>query len=285
LPKYPISINLIQLKAQMHIDIRNYNQKEFIGAIKGEGFCIAENVVSKSEVQALRVAAENAIEKEAAYHGNTSYRDYGVIQACPMYGGALLNLLENKTFIEPFNDVMGEGCILYVYITSSMPPGNPNFSSRIHVDRPRVFQDYCECFAGLLLLDDFTEENGGTFYLPGSQFQKEQPNEKYFYANAKRLIAPAGSVFYFNLRLWHAGGMNTTNQWRHALALGMVRPYLKQRFDLPKMLAKHNVDVSQLSDYAKQKLGYFAIPPSTLDEFYGPVEKRTYKEKGEYNRD
>ena len=163
-----------------------------------------------------------------------------------------------------------------------MPPGSPNFSSRIHVDRPRVFQDFCECFGGLLLLDDFTEENGGTFYLPGSHIVKEKPEEAYFYAHAKRLIAPAGSVFYFNLRIWHAGGLNKTNQWRHALALGMVRPYLKQRFDLPKMMAKHNVDVSHLSDYAKQKLGFNAIPPSSLDEFYGPIEMRTYKEKGEY---
>src|SRR4051812_40974837 len=107
----------------MHIDISDYNRVEFVKAIKAEGFCIVENVIAEPELSALKASAQNAIEKEAAYHGNTSYRDYGVVQACPMYGGAFLNLLENKTFIEPFNDVMGEGCILYVYITSSMPPG------------------------------------------------------------------------------------------------------------------------------------------------------------------
>ncbi len=266
----------------MRVDISNYNKEEFVKAIHKDGFCVVENVVSKSEVARLRVAAQNAIDKEAAYHGNTSYRDYGVVQACPMYGGSFLDLIENKPFIEPFNDVMGEGCILYVYITSSMSPGNPNSSSRIHVDRPKVFADYCECLGGLLLLDDFTEENGGTFYLPGSHTQQEQPDEKYFYSNAENLIAPAGSVFYFNLRIWHAGGKNKTNIWRHALALGMVRPYLKQRYDLPKLLKNSNVDISNVSDYAKQKLGYFAIPPSSLDEYYGPEEIRTYKEKSEY---
>ena len=266
----------------MRIDISGYNQKEFVKAVHTDGFCIVENLVSESDVRELKISAQNAIDKEALYHGNTSYRDYGVVQACPMYGGAFLSLLENKTFIEPYNDVMGEGCILYVYITSSMPPGSPNFSSRVHVDRPKVFADYCECFGGLLLLDDFNEQNGGTFYLPGSHNQVNKPDEEYFYARAKRLIAPAGSVFYFNLRLWHAGGLNKTNEWRHALALGMVRPYLKQRFDLPKIMAKYKVDDSKASDYAKQKLGYFAIPPSSLDEFYGPLEMRTYKEKSEY---
>ena len=266
----------------MRIDLSGYNKNEFVEAIRNDGFCIVENVISKNEIKNLRSASEKAIEKEAAFHGNTDYRDYGVVQACPMYGGDFLPLLENKPFIEPFNDVMGEGCILYVYITSSMPPGNPNFSSRVHVDRPRVFVDYCECFGGLLLLDDFTEQNGGTFYLPGSHKQQSKPDEEYFYKHAERVIAPAGSVFYFNLRIWHAGGLNQTKDWRHALALGMVRPYLKQRFDLPKMLTKHGVDVSNVSDYAKQKLGYFAVPPTSLDEFYGPVEKRTYKEKSEY---
>jgi ectoine hydroxylase-related dioxygenase (phytanoyl-CoA dioxygenase family) len=266
----------------MEIDISAYDKGKFVKEIRENGYCIVQSVISTEEVKNLKEAAQDAIAKEAAYHGTTNYRDYGVIQACPMYGGAFLTLLENKTFVEPFNDVMGEGCILYVYITSSMPPGSPNFSTRIHVDRPRVFVDYCECFAGLVLLDDFTEENGGTFYLPASHNQVEQPDEKYFYANAKRLVAPAGSVFYFNLRLWHAGGCNSTDKWRHAVALGMVRPYLKQRYDLPKMMAHYKVDTSKLSDYAKQKLGFFAIPPTTLDEFYGPIEKRTYKEKSEY---
>jgi hypothetical protein len=42
------------------------------------------------------------------------------------------------------------------------------------------------------------------------------------------------------------------------------------------------VDVSHLSDFAKQKLGYFAMPPASLDEFYGEIDKRTYKELPEW---
>jgi ectoine hydroxylase-related dioxygenase (phytanoyl-CoA dioxygenase family) len=266
----------------MQIDIKDYNAAQFTRAIREEGYCIVENVLNKGAVQQLRAATQNAIDTEAKYHGTTDYRDYGVVQACPMYGGAFLTLLEDRSFVEPFNDVMGEGCILYVYISSSMPPYSPNFSSRVHVDRPRLFPDYCECFAGLLLLDDFSEQNGSTLFLPGSHNMAEKPDDDYFYKNAERVIAPAGSVFYFNLRLWHAGGLNETGQWRHALALGMVRPYLKQKFDLPGIISHYKVDTSNISDYARQKLGYFAIPPSSLDQFYGPAELRTYKERSEW---
>jgi hypothetical protein len=257
-------------------------RESFRKAILEQGFYLAPNILSKDEVSKLRTATENAIEKEAAFHGTTNYKDYGVVQACPMYGGDFLNLLENRKFMEPFNWVMGEGSILYVYISSSMPPHGKNASTRVHVDRPRVFEGYCECLAGLVLLDDFNKDNGSTYYLPRSQYLREEPQSEAFYKNALQIEAPAGSVFYFNLRLWHAGGENKTANWRHALALGVVRPYLKQRFDLPKMLEKHNIDISHLSDYAKQKLGYNAIPPTSLDEFYGEPEKRTYKEVPEW---
>jgi hypothetical protein len=184
--------------------------------------------------------------------------------------------------MEPFNLVMGEGSILYTYITSSMPPGRGNASVRVHVDRPRVFQNYCECLAGLLLLDDFTIDNGGTLFMPASHNRVDAPSEREFMEKAIYLEAKAGSVFYFNLRLWHSGGKNHTDHWRHALALGVVRPYLKQRFDLPKMLTKYQIDVSTLSKYALQKLGYDAIIPASLQEFYGPIETRTYREKSEW---
>jgi len=254
----------------------------FRSSILTDGYFLAEKVLSRQEVNLLRIATENAIATEAKFHGKTDYRDYGVVQACPMYGGAFLDLLEHKKLMEPFNWVMGEGSILYVYITSSMPPHGKNASSRVHVDRPRVFKDYCECLAGLVLLDDFSKENGSTYILPGSHHSTETPNNDFFFKNAVQIEAPAGSVLYFNLRLWHSGGENKTERWRHALALGVVRPYLKQRFDLPKLIEKHNVDISHISDYAKQKLGYFSIPPSSLADFYGSPDQRTYKEIPEW---
>lgn len=254
----------------------------FKKAIKEDGYFIVENILDAATVKQLRAETLQAVDKEAAYHGTTQYRDYGVLQMAPIYGGSFLSLLENRDLMEPFTAVMGEGAIIYAYISSCMPPHLPNFSSRVHVDRPRLFKDYCECLTALVLLDDFTEENGCTMYLPGSHNRLHPPTEEEFNKNAKRLIAAAGTVFYFNLRLWHSGGLNKTDKWRCALAIGLVRPYLKQKFDLPAALKKYNVDTSHITDYAKQKLGYFAYPPATLDEFYGPAEQRPYREISEW---
>ncbi len=267
----------------MFLDLSEYNSNVFLNAINEYGYCVVKNVIPNEIIEKLKLEILAAIEKESNFHGTKNHRDYGIIQACPMYGGTFLSLLDDKNLMEPFNHIMGKGSILYVYISSCMPPNSKNFSSRIHVDRPKLFPHYCECLAGLVMLSDFTKENGSTYLLPSSHNLKQQPTNDYFYSNAIQIEAPAGSVLYFNLRLWHAGGQNMTDDWRHALALGVVRPNMKQKFDLPAMIKHHGVNTDHITDYAKQKLGYFAIPPKSLEEFYGPEEIRTYREISEWN--
>ena len=128
-------------------------------------------------------------------------------------------------------------------------------------------------------LIDFTEENGATWYLTGSQWDSDPPENSEFFAQAKRLIAPAGSAFFFNPRLWHAGGKNSTDKWRHSLGINMCRPYMKQRFDIPRLLADQ--DLSGVSERALQKLGFQSQPPQSLDEYYAPPEGRTFRQRYE----
>lgn len=264
-------------------NLNNQSSKErFISHIAKDGYCLVEEVIPKEIIEKLKKETEIALEKEIHYHGHPDYRDKGIIQCCPLYGGAFIEVLENKRLLEPYDLIMGEGNIIYVYISTCMPPQGKNFSSRIHVDRPRLFVNYCECLAGLVFLSDFTKENGATWILPGSQNQEIEPTEKEFYEKAIQVTGKAGSVLYFNLRLWHSGGINKTEDWRHALAIGNVRPYLKQKFDYPRMINDQKIDLTPYSYQVKQKLGFYAIPPKNLDEFYGRNTPKTYSEKSEW---
>jgi ectoine hydroxylase-related dioxygenase (phytanoyl-CoA dioxygenase family) len=160
-----------------------------------------------------------------------------------------------------------------------MPPNKTNYSRRIHVDSPRLIPGYVTNMGATILLDDFTEENGATWFLPASHTMAEPPSEDYFYSHAKRLIAKAGSVWFFNARTWHAGGDNKTAQWRHALTVNMVRPWMKQRIDIPRAMAHMNLN--GISETALQKLGFFAQVPASYDEYYVEPEKRKYRQKTE----
>jgi len=246
-----------------------------------DGYAIVEGILDDGTVRQMRADLEVAIEKEAAFHGGTDYVDYGMVLVCCMHARSFVDVLDNAPMMRIINRVLSEGSIIYAYTSSSMPPGRSNFSKRIHVDQPRLIPGY-ETNAGvMMLLDDFTEENGAPWILAGSHRTREAPAPDAFYANAKRGVAPAGSVIYLNPRVWHAGGENKTDRWRHSATLNMCRPYMKQRLDIPKIMAKSSVDLTGASEVALQKLGFYAQVPESLEEYYQPPEKRKFRQKAE----
>jgi hypothetical protein len=54
---------------------------------------------------------------------------------------------------------------------------------------------------------------------------------------------------------------------------------MKQRIDIPRLLV--DTDLEGVTDNALQKLGFHAQPPTSLDEFYAPPEKRTFRQRYE----
>jgi ectoine hydroxylase-related dioxygenase (phytanoyl-CoA dioxygenase family) len=244
-----------------------------------KGFVVIPSVLSSGEIQKLKSELEVAIEKESQFHGGTSHKDHGMVLVCPMYGKSFVDLAGNAKAMDFFNAVMGEGCIVYAFTSSSMPPSKENYSTRVHIDCPRFIPGYITNMGGIFLLDDFTEENGATYFLPGSHLKPDEPTEEDFFKNAVRLKAPAGSACYFHGRLWHSGGKNSTQKWRHAVTINMCRSYMKQRLDLPRLLGPKAIEGA--TPLAAQKLGYWTRIPSSLEEYYLPPDKRLYKQKTE----
>ncbi|WP_426736362.1 phytanoyl-CoA dioxygenase family protein [Myxococcus faecalis] len=259
--------------------LKNPSADEVRQRISLDGYVVIEDVMPKDFVARARMELAEAIHKEEAWHEGRAYRDQNMVLLCALYGGAFWQLFDQESVMAPFEAVMGPGCIVYAYTSSSMPPGHGNYSTRIHVDCPRLIPGYVTNMGATLLVDDFTEDNGATWFLPGSHTLAEPPDEGTFKAQALRLVAPAGSGFFFNARLWHAGGHNASQQWRHALTLNMCRPYMKQRIDIPRALAHQNL--TGMSSRARQKLGFLAQVPASLDEYYAPPSQRKFQQETE----
>lgn len=247
--------------------------------IERDGYAIVEGVLDARFCARARVELEAAIAREADYHGTTDYADYGMVLLCSLYGGAFLEMLENERLLSGFEDVLGPGCIVYAYTSSSMPPGAANYSRRIHVDSPRLIPGYVTNVGATILLDDFTASNGATMFLPGSHTRAEPPTPDEFAAGAQQVLAPAGSVFFFNARLWHSGAHNATQDWRHALTLNVCRPFMKQRIDIPRAMA--GMDLAGVSERVLQKLGFRAQVPASYDEYYVPAAQRKFRQVAE----
>jgi ectoine hydroxylase-related dioxygenase (phytanoyl-CoA dioxygenase family) len=252
-------------------------KESFVSAIESQGFAIIPDVIPPQLLGPLRSELAEAIQAEAKREYPSAHR--GMVLLCSLYGGALVKILEVDALIAPFEWLMGDGCIIYAYTSSSMPPRASNYSNRIHIDCPRFIPGYITNMGATILLDDFTEQNGATWFLPGSHLSPDAPEDQEFYRRAQRVIAPAGSVFYFNARLWHAGGNNETAAWRHALTLNICRPYMKQRLDIPRAMA--HLDMSGVSRKVLQKLGFLSQAPANYDEYYAPADQRKFQQRYE----
>lgn len=256
-----------------------FNPEKFKKEIETQGYSIVRNALPPAFIEKAKEKLEEAIKEEIEYHKKKDFQDFGMVLLCSLYDSIFTDLFDLPLVTQPLESVLGEGCVTYAYTSSSMPPETSNFSKRIHTDSPRIIPNYITNMGATILLDDFTEENGATWFLPHSQERMNPPSEEEFYANAKRVIEKAGSIWFFNARLWHAGGLNKTADWRHALTLNVVRPWMKQRIDIPRAMA--HKDISTLSEKAKQKLGFHAQVPANYDEYYVPFEKRKFKQKVE----
>lgn len=79
----------------------------------------------------------------------------------------------------------------------------------------------------LLLLDDFTPENGSTRVVPGSHRLLAVP--KFFsdaskkHPNETRVLGQAGALLVFNGHLWHSGTQNQSEHPRRALQIALHR--------------------------------------------------------------
>jgi ectoine hydroxylase-related dioxygenase (phytanoyl-CoA dioxygenase family) len=243
--------------------------------ILADGCLVVQDVLSREYIDRAKPALEAAIAKEGEYHGGADHRDHGMVLVCSIYGSVFLEPFENASLMAPFNAVLGDGCIVYAYTSSSMPPGKTNYSRRIHRDCPtsRLVPGFPTNMGATIALDDFTLDNGASYFLEGSHSRVDVPSEKEFTEKAQRFVAPAGSVMFFDALTYHAGGDNQTGAWRHALTINMCRSWMKQRLDIPRVMSEVGTDVSTA---AKQKLGFFTQVPASYDEYYAPPEKRKY---------
>jgi len=238
------------------------------------GFCVVTEILDSSDVGTYRASLAKLVraqhESTNPAHGVDDYMVHNPMLLDPVFFG----ILQHPGVISAMDALLSATSIVYAFTTSSMPAGGTNYSNRIHVDCPRVIPNYVSNIGIILALDDFTEENGATYFLPSSFESEDPPLRDEFFANAVRVFPKAGDMVVFNARTWHLGGANETDTDRHALTINACRSYMRQRFDYPRMI---DTEISKrLSPILRRVLGFNVRVPSSMDEYYLPPEERLY---------
>ena len=241
------------------------------------GWVIFERAISPSLVE--RMAADilksydicRSIQVKNGVDVNTEYTVHHLIGIADSFL-EFLDLMPVKPYIERY---FSGKYILNSFGGAINSAFSRSYAHNIHRDIRTFSGDMPLLLNTLVMLDDFTEQNGATFLMPGGHRLASKPDKDTFYAVAERAIAPAGSILLFNSNLWHAGGDNNTAQARRSVTPMFCKPFVKPQFDYPRALG-YDCGAS-LSPDLRQIVGYNSRIPATLAEWYQPPEKRMYR--------
>jgi ectoine hydroxylase-related dioxygenase (phytanoyl-CoA dioxygenase family) len=240
------------------------------------GFAIVPGVLAKAAAAEMRDYLIRAIKTQDEKWGEVPhYLDRNMAHNLMMHGQPFVDLLSNPVMHAYLSAALDTHCTLYAYTSSSIPAGGGNYSSRIHVDCPRFIPGYVSNVGFIVALDDFSEDNGATYFLPGSHLSPRIPSEEEFFAGAVRALPEVGHGVIFNARTFHFGGHNKTNRDRHAVTLNVCRSYMRQRFDYPRLMPKEMID--SMDEVGRRFIGWNVRVPASLEQYYVPLEQRIYK--------
>jgi hypothetical protein len=248
-----------------------------LDTLERDGWVLVERTIPTDLLDRLRADLETAYAAQRTIQIRNGVGDgaNGTVHHLPIAGSSFLEFLDRRVCGDVLDAFFGGPSILNTFGGVLNQPDDLSYVGRVHRDL-RSFSGDLPLMAQLLvLLDDFTEQNGATYLLSGSHRTPDQPSADVFFRDATRAVAPAGSVVVFNSNLWHAAGQNRSGAPRRALTLAFTKPFVKPQLDYPRALG-YELGAS-LSPVLRQVLGYNARVPASLDEWYQPPEKRLYQ--------
>jgi ectoine hydroxylase-related dioxygenase (phytanoyl-CoA dioxygenase family) len=254
---------------------------ENIIELKEQGYTIIRNLIEEDLLDLLR----NALDEAFIEHRQTQLSNNNDIKT---NGVALHVLLSNPIFIEFLEELekknfftflsetfFNSKCIINSFSGLNNLPNQPNFSAVVHRDLRFYSGDVPIMLNCLLMVDDFTIENGGTYLLPYSHLKEEKPSDEEFFKNAIQAVGKKGDMIIFNANVWHSSAPNTTQGDRRAIPITVSKSFMKQLLDYPRAIGYDRMDEFSLE--LQQLLGYHSRVPASLDEWYQPEDKRFYK--------
>ena len=250
----------------------------FAERMRVHGWCLFEAAVPMDMVETMRADLDAAWRICRAVQEKNGVADDATLTVHHLVGlkPSFLDYITESEPLSPFLEHYFEGrYILNSFGGAINTRGRTSYAQRIHRDIRSFSGEMPLLLNTLVMLDDFTPENGATYLMTGSHHRAEAPPAEEFYATAERAVGPAGSVLVFNSNLWHAGGDNRTDRPRRSVTPMYCKPFMKQQFDYPRAVGYERAD--SLSAHARQVVGFNARTPASLDEWYQPPAKRMYR--------
>lgn len=246
-----------------------------ISNLNNKGFTILRKWVDESTLKSINeVLPELFIRhKEIRLRNNNSIVSnevaMNVLASDDIFIAFLQQMIDKGLIEEIERHYFKNTCILNSFSAlSNIPSESKLFYKKFHRDI-KVYSHEAPVFLNMLvMLDDFTLENGATLLLPFSHRYEQMPSQDVCENNCISMTGKAGDIVIWNGNIIHASGVNNTFDSRRALPITFTLPYYKQLLDYPRAIGLDRE--CDFSVKMRDLLGYTSRSPSTIEEWYRP---------------
>ncbi|NCF77239.1 MAG: hypothetical protein GWP45_08615 [Proteobacteria bacterium] len=233
LPKDP-AVEPLDEPEVLPLPAQTQDREQAMSDLSEYGCCILTDVLSPERIAFLKAKMDQQYEAEEALGELTPDRGRSnkiVIPNLINKGRHYLELVSHEDTEALASHVLGKQWLLSS-MTAHMFKGTTPGVELVHRDQGQVpaSLDQPALLNLFYLLDDFTPERGSTVVFPGSHrwplaHRVHPPSAE----SGAQVTVPAGSLFAFEGRLWHATGASLTGHRRRALSVFCSAPWLRQQ--------------------------------------------------------
>jgi ectoine hydroxylase-related dioxygenase (phytanoyl-CoA dioxygenase family) len=258
----------------MKNNLRAKTAEEAKRLLDAEGVCVIEDVLDARGVARVKQALLDGIARDEVdgvpvrgfpFDPDTkNIRLFDLIGKDPVFA----ELAEHPLAVELTRHLIGAPFLLSNFSANVTAPGSG--AMYMHADQgyvPAPWPPYPMGSNVAWALDEFTEANGGTRFVPRSHLRDHGPEATMDGAGTIAMECPAGSIFVMDTRVWHQTGPNTSaDVTRAGLFAYYVRPWIRPQWNWYQTVSPELLE--SLSPAMREMLGFGSNVTSNLESLY-----------------
>jgi ectoine hydroxylase-related dioxygenase (phytanoyl-CoA dioxygenase family) len=202
-----------------------------------DGFLLLPGILTEQQIATFRTRLDELLAQEGDNAGKEVHQEAGTDRLSDLVNkGEIFEVcFTHPRILAAIAHVLGGEFKLSSLNARSALPGQG--LQALHADWGKAVEpgEYVVCNS-IWLWDDFTESNGATRVVPGSQRSGALPRDvmsdpRQAHPDEIKLLAPAGTVVVFNSHTWHGGTLNASDRPRRALHSYFCRRDQPQQLD------------------------------------------------------